>query len=229
MRAKYTLTMLVLTMLTLHVHAQTQVGVKAGVNFSDIAVSGLNLGEVDFLNAKPIAGITAGVYGEIPMGNGLYFSPELNYTEKGFRIAEGTNVNVFGLPVPIGAEALTRLRYVEAPLLLKYKFEGPKVDAYVQAGPAVGYAMSGDVKMRVNSIIDLNVAQFPLNLQGNLYNPWEVSAVAGAGAEFKTNSGKFFVDAKYSHGITQMLDDPVVDVRLRNKGLGMSVGYAFAF
>ncbi|MDX1408286.1 MAG: porin family protein [Saprospiraceae bacterium] len=213
-------------------HAQhaagAEFGIKAGVQMSDIAVSGLDLG-FNLLDPQMTPGVTAGLYAEIPMGGGMYFSPELNYTQKGFKVYEGIDVNVFGANVPIGAEAITKLHYLEVPLALKYKFGNGATNGYLKAGPTVGYALSGTVNTRINSFLDFNVARIPLDLQGDMYNTLEVGAMAGAGFEVRSGSGKFFADVTFQHGLTDLINEPVVDLRVKNQSIGLGVGYALHF
>lgn len=207
---------------------QMEFGAKAGASFSDMTVNGLNFGN-DFLEPRMIASPSAGLYGELPLGSGFYFAPELMYTQKGFRVEEATTFNVFNLPLPIGAEAITRLHYIDMPLMLKYKFGEGSVQPYLKAGPTLGYAVSGTVTTRINSIIDIKVAEIDLNPQGELYNAFEIGGMVGAGIEIPTASGKFFVDASFSHGFTDVLDEPVIDLRVKNRAIGVGIGYAFRF
>ena len=215
-------------MMTQNAISQVEFGAKAGASFSDISVDGLNFGG-DFLEPQMIASPVAGIYSEIPLGSGFYFTPELNYTQKGFKVQESTNVNVFNLPVPIGAEAITRFHYIEMPLSLKYKFGNGAVQPYVKAGATMGYAVAGTVTTRVNSIIDIKVAEIDVDPQGDLYNAFELGGVAGAGLEIPTANGKFFMEASYSHGFTDILDEPVIDLRVRNTAVGVGIGYALRF
>jgi len=208
--------------------SQTEVGAKAGATFSDITTKGLNLGK-GFLEPQMIAGPTAGLYAEVPLGHGFYFAPELNYSQKGFKVQESMDLDVFGLTLPIGAEAITRLDYIDMPLTLKYKFGGDRLQAYVKAGPTLGYAVSGHVTTRINSIIDIRIAETNLNTQGDLYNAFELGGLVGAGLEVPTASGKFFVDASFSQGFSDILNEPVVDLRVHNRAFGLGIGYAIRF
>ncbi|MDX1479652.1 MAG: porin family protein [Saprospiraceae bacterium] len=221
---------LVLAVQTSHAqHASgAEFGIKAGVQMSDIAVSGLDLG-FNLLDPQMTPGITAGLYAEVPMGQGWYFAPEFNYTQKGFKVYEGINVDVFGANVPIGAEAITKLHYLEAPLALKYKFGNGAVNGYLKAGPTVGYALSGTVITRINSFLDFDIARIPIDLQGSMYNALEVGGLAGVGFEVRSGSGKFFADLTYQHGFTDLINEPVVDIRVKNQAVGLGVGYALNF
>lgn len=215
-------------MMTQTAMSQVEFGAKAGASFSDISVDGLNFGG-EFLDPQMIASPVAGLYSEIPLGNGFYFTPEINYTQKGFKVQEGTTVNVFEIPVPVGAEAITRFHYIEMPLSLKYKFGNGPVQPYIKAGATMGYAVAGKMTTRINSIIDIKVAEIDLDPQGEMYNAFELGGVAGAGLEIPTASGKFFVEASYSHGFTDVLDEPVIDLRVRNTAVGVGIGYALRF
>jgi hypothetical protein len=207
---------------------QATFGANAGVSFADVTVNGLNLG-MGFLEPRMIVAPKAGVYAEFPLGNGLVFAPELDYTQKGFRVKESTNVDVFGLNVPIGAEAITRLDYLDMPLLLKYQFGTGRVRGYLKAGPTLGYAVDGKVTTRLNSVIDIKIAEIPLNTQGTLYNAFEVGGLVGAGIEVPTVSGKFFVDASFSQGFSDIMNEPVIDLRVKNRALGVGIGYSVRF
>lgn len=215
-------------MLSTQTFSQAEFGVHAGITFSDVSVDGLNLG-IGLFEPEMIASPMAGVYAEFPLGNGFYVNTELNYTQKGFKVQESMDLDVFGLAIPIGAEVITRFNYLDLPLMLKYKFGQGAVQGYVKAGPSVGYAMSGSVTTRINSIIDIKVAEIDINPQGNLYNDWEIGGVVGAGVEIPTSSGKFFADVSYSHGFTDILNEPVIDLRVRNRAVGVGIGYAFRF
>ncbi len=208
--------------------SQMEIGVKAGATFSDMTVDGLNFG-TNFLEPQMIAGLSAGIYSELPIGSGFYFAPELNYAQKGFKVQESTSLDVFGLTLPIGAEATTRFHYIDMPLILKYKLSEGSVQPYIKAGPTIGYALSGTVTTRLNSFIDIKIAEIDLNPQGDLYNAFEIGGVVGAGLEFPTANGKFNIDASFSHGFTDVLDEPVIDLRVRNRAFGVGIGYSLRF
>lgn len=216
------------TLMTQIAIGQVQIGVKAGATFSDMTTSGLNFG-TGFLEPETIASPYAGIYAEMSLGGGFYFAPEANYSQKGFRVREATSLDVFGLPLPIGAEAITRLNYIDMPLMLKYKIGEGSVQPYIKAGPTLGYAVSGSVTTRINSIIDIKVAEIDLNTQGELYNAFEVGGMVGAGVEIPTGNGSFYIDAMYSHGFTDVLNEPVVDLRVYNRAFGVGIGYAIRF
>jgi hypothetical protein len=226
---KYLFGILLSVVLTTGADGQVEFGVKTGINFADVAVSGVNLGRQFPLRPKMMTGLSAGIYGEVPVSPGLYFAPEINYIEKGFKVQDGIEIGIFGTTIPFGVEAITNVKYIELPLLMKYKFGAQAFRGYLMAGPTLGYAVKADIKTRANLIFDINIATIPINLNNPIYNQFEIGGMAGGGIEYNTGNGKIFLEGSYSHGITELLDDPIADVGLRNKGIGARLGYAMSF
>lgn len=201
------------------------VGIKAGSQLNNAVTHGVNLG-LDFLKPQMTPGYHAGVFVDVPLGNGLYFSPEVQYMQKGFKVGESIKLDIFEVPIPLGAEAVTKLHYINAPINLKYKFGNDKLSGYVRGGPTFGYAMSGQVDTRINSIIDFKVASIPLNTQGKLFNDFEVGGTVGAGLEAAMGTGKLLFEVNYQRAFTDFTNLPVVDAGLKNQSIGLSIGYA---
>lgn len=79
--------------------AQTQFGVKGGLNFANLAV---DLDEIDDTNLK--LALTAGGFARMEMSNWLIIQPEVLYTFKGSKYEFGettvrANLNYFDVPV----------------------------------------------------------------------------------------------------------------------------------
>ncbi len=211
----------------LNVHAQISVGAKIGANFADTRVDGL-LGNLA-PEQTTFTGFTAGVMAEIPMINALSFRPELNYIQKGFTVSQSFDVDLIGIDMEVGAKARTRINYVEMPLLLKYSIGSDVAKVYAIAGPSIAYAANAELTPVATFIVDFNLPSIPINLDNNIYNRWEISGVLGAGGEVKAGNGKVFADARYNLGFTNMLNNPIVDLRIKNQGFNVSAGYAYSF
>jgi len=215
------------TSLTVIAHAQVSVGIKLGVNFADTRVDGLPGNLVP--DQTTYTGFTAGVMAEIPVINALSFRPELNYIQKGFTIAENFDIDLIGINMEFGAKARTRINYIEMPLLMKYSIGSDQAKLYAIAGPSIAYAANAELKPVATFIFDINLPAIPVNLDNGFYNRWEISGVIGLGGELKVGNGKIFSDARYNLGLTNMLNDPIVDLRIKNQGLNVSAGYAYTF
>lgn len=207
--------------------AQISVGGKIGVNFADTRVNGLL--ENYTPDQTTYTGFTAGVMAEIPMTSALSFRPELNYIQKGFTVSQAFDVELLGIDMPIGAKANTRLNYMEMPLLLKYSIGSDQTKVYAIAGPNIAYATSAELRPVATFIIDFNLPRIPINLDNDIYNRWEVSGVVGVGGEVKAGPGKIFMDGRYNLGFTSMLENPIVNLNIKNQGFNISAGYAYSF
>ncbi|MCB0632043.1 MAG: porin family protein [Saprospiraceae bacterium] len=204
--------------------AQVSVGIKGGMNFNNLNTTEA-LGELapDFTN---ISESNFGLVAEYGITDQFALQTELNFLKKGFTTkANIDNTEVFGLNLPLGGRAETKFSYVEVPLLAKYSFGGEGFQAYLTAGPTFGYATSGRIDTKARVLVDIDLGSTNINLDDINYNRFEVGATAGAGISYTTNFGKFFADARYMHGFTELYDFPLVDEKVRNQGFGVNVGF----
>ena len=119
--------------------------------------------------------------------------------------------------------------YIEAPLLLKYKYGEKEVKGYFVVGPKVGYAAAATVKEVASFLIDVTVGKQELDLTKDLYNRFEIGGVVGAGVEIPISQTKLHLDVRYDHGFSKLLDDPIIDISLKNYGIGVNAGVSYAF
>lgn len=206
--------------------AQVSLGLKAGLMYSNVSVNGVG----DLVpSTKIINGYSVGAVAEIPLLNGFAFQPELTYTTKGFRVKEGLDLNLFNLPLPVGVEAHTRVQYVEIPLLGKYNFGTDVVGGYVIGGPYAGFATKARLETKANFIIDFNVYETDINLKNDNFQRFEAGLMGGAGVWAKAGNGKIFLDARYQHGLSDLFNDPIVDLQMKNRNIGINAGYMMSF
>ncbi|MEM9821932.1 MAG: porin family protein, partial [Bacteroidota bacterium] len=196
--------------------AQPAIGIRGGINYGAVAEPAVIGGVLpDFKN---IFGWNIGVIGEIPINRSLSFQPELALNQKGFQLREGLNIDLFKIPIPIGASAVTRVNYIDLPLLLKYKLGNQAWNAYLTAGPVFSYATGGQLQTKAQVLFDIPITSTDLDLGALGYSRMEVSASLGAGLSFDTGAGSLFFDARYVRGLTDVYDVPVVDLKLKNQG-----------
>ena len=222
----YILTAITVFTTTLSI-AQVNFGVKGGLNFSDANTDVF----IDAVNDAPTT-YTSFVFGglaEIPINPYLSFQPELLHTRKGFTIDEATSFDLLGLNVPIGARAATSINYIETPLLAKVKVGTGNTTFYGIAGPSIGYATSAKIQPKVTVLIDFNLPEVDIDLSDNMYNRTDVSGIIGGGAEFGTQTGKLFADLRYQHSFSNVINNPIADVSVKNRGVQFTVGYSHAF
>jgi len=207
--------------------AQVAIGVKVGANLADANIKGISSSIIGEPNILP--GFTAGVMAEIPMLNGFAFRPELNFIQKGFSVKRELNVDIFGFDLPLGGKANTRVNAIEMPLLIQYNIGNEKAGLYAIIGPNVSYGLNAHVRPIASFIIDYNLPRIDIDLDRDLYRRWEISGTAGVGGSFKAGDGKIFGDVRYTMGFSNLLDNPIVDVRIKNQAVNLSMGYAYQF
>ena len=213
--------------MTFGAFAQLSYGFKFGVHYNDVSVPSLE----SSLNLNPtmVHGLEAGAFLDIPLIGGFSFRPELSYVKKGFKVREGLDFNIANLPLPVGVEASTNVQYIQMPLMGKFSFGQGPAKAYILGGPVFSYALDARLKTSVNSIVDFNISNEKIDLSKDTYQRAEVSAMGGLGVELDMGNGGLFIEGRYNHSFTDMLNDPVIDLKLRNRGFGLSVGYKVGF
>ncbi|MEZ4948612.1 MAG: porin family protein [Saprospiraceae bacterium] len=226
MNAKFLTALLFVAFSTVS-YAQMNFGIRAGAAFNDVvATEGLDAITPEFKN---VTTYNISLISEYEIGDYFSIQPELSYNTKGFRIKETADIELWNIPLPVGIEAVSKFSYLEVPLLFKGRVGNDKVKAYAMAGPAVGYAVDGDLETYGRVFFDIKLFETDIDLDAVGYERFEVSGIVGAGVEFLTNSGKIFLDARYQHGFTQLYDIPVFNEKIKNRGTSVNVGYVMSF
>ncbi len=205
--------------------AQVQLGFKVGVTNNTIQ-DNLEIG--NFKAAKPINTLSYGLLLDIPVSNNFGFQPELNYVQRGFKVQEGIGLDVINIPLELGVKLVTKVHQINMPLLAKYEFGNERVKAYVVGGPELGYSVNGNFKTQAHVIVDITLVNEKLNFgNAGFVERFEVGATAGGGVAFNTGLGEVFFDARYYHGLTDLVELPIVDIPLKNRSFQFNVGYKF--
>lgn len=204
--------------------AQQEIGIKASYDVTNGTIDGV----ADFLPSPDyMDNFSVGAYTNLPLSNGFSFQPELLFRQKGFSVRESYPVDVFEIDIPIGIEARTTIQYIETPLLLQYR-AGQRVQFFAEAGPTLGFAVDAKLRERAHLIVDFNIAEQDLDLTSDLYNRFEVGGILGGGISVPVGAATLDLGMRYQHSLTDLLDDPIVDVRLRNYGFSFGAGLRFS-
>lgn len=202
--------------------AQVAIGLKGGANFGTVHTTDM-LGSItpDF---KYATGVVAGAVAEVNFGDHFALQPEIGWVQKGFRFDEGINIPIGNVDIPAGVEATIRTNYIEVPLLAKAKVGNDKVQGYAVLGPSFGYALNGKLITRTRFLFEFDPIRTDLNLNDLDYNRFEVSAVGGLGVQFNFSGLKWFADARYTYGFTELYNFPVVNEQIKNRGVAVTTG-----
>ncbi len=207
--------------------AQWSVGVRGGGYAGTITRPDLVTNFTPDFKWSP--GISAAVFAEREFANGLAIRPEIAYQQKGFMMREGTRVKIGKLPVNLGLRSAYKVSYVEAPVLLKLSAGNELAKVYLIAGPSVGYAVDAQLVTRPQAVIEFRPIRTNVPVSTLGYNRFEFSGIAGAGLSLKAGTGEIMIEGRYQHGISRLIDVPVVRANVRNQGVSVSLGYKIPF
>lgn len=213
-----------LLFISVSLFSQVSIGFSAGLNSSKVTANDVAGFDINF---KSIDGARIAALAEIGIVEGFSIQPEIAYTSRGFKIKEGIDIKLFDYEIPLGVQAVTKFKYVEVPLLVKYKFGDKAVKAYLVAGPSVAYATKGTLKTKAHIIFDIPLTSTDINLQSNNIQRFDVSGVIGGGLDFNVGSGAIFIDARYTHGFSKIDNLSIADLAVKNRNFGVSIGYKF--
>jgi hypothetical protein len=186
-------------MLTLVSESYSQTfGIKGGLNFANMTYSG----EGTSASAKSIIGIHVGPVADIKLLENLSFNAGLIFSIKGTKTEGSSGVT-------------STLNYLVVPLNIAYKFPiSESAKFFLQAGPYVGYALSGKAKY---SDVTENVK---FGEKGGMKRG-DFGLGFGAGLEF----GVIVASLNYELGLSNLIDDS--NYKSKNKVLQISVAYMF--
>lgn len=207
--------------------AQTEIGVRTGVAFNNSNISG-TVGDI-LPDTSSHLGYSLGVYADIAMNGSFSFHPELAFTSKGFSMNQGTNFDMLGMDIPVGVRAETNMKYIETLALMRYKIGSGPIRAFVEAGPGIGYATSAYIQPKATLLLEFNLPQVDIDLSGDTYNRTDVTANIGTGVEYDTGQGIFGANVRYSHGLANMLNDPIINTRITHQSFNLGVSYGYRF
>lgn len=176
--------------------AQIAYGVKAGVNFADVAID-----PDEGASSSGRLGALAGMFATIPIAWGLTLQPEAIYTIKGASFeVEGFETNYI-------------VDYVEVPVLARFRV---LKSAYVLAGPSMAF------RVRARNRIAFGGSTEEIDLDNDV-ETFDVGIAGGIGMDV----GRWLVDARYTHGLSDTDKDRSDDVKIRNRVLSFSAGFRF--
>lgn len=199
-------------------------GIKTFGSFANVKASGVS----DLLpQTRTIDGFDITGFIEIPLVENFSLQPELSYNKKGFSVKEGIDLKLFNIDIPVGLEAHTEIKYVQAPILGKYTLQNEKAGLYFMAGPSVAMATDATLKTKARFIIDFNITNTDINLSNDDFNRFELAALGGMGGFVNIGNARLFAEMRYQWGLTDLMADPIIDVHLKNRVLGLGAGLQF--
>jgi hypothetical protein len=172
--------------------------------FAQISVgakAGVNLANVngDVDNTDMKVGFHVGGYVNVAFSDALSLQPELLFNSVGYKYTTVSGVDE--------ADVTSNLNYISIPVSLMYSF-GP---ANIHVGPQIGFLMSAKTKSDVDELDGEDIKD---GLKST-----DLGFNVGAGVNF----GKLNVTARYTIGLSNIVDEDDVDVK--NGVIQLSLGY----
>ncbi len=229
-KIKLILSTLTLCMGLTSAYAQYSITAVSGMHLSNIKSNGI---DISFLDYDPILRWHAGLIGERALSENIALQSGLIYRNEGFVIRESTNLDVFGIPIPVGASVTAELKSISVPLRLKYMMSSSSnINPYVAGGFNLSYTTNGRLDTRAESIFDFNIASIDMELSSSAYNRFGAEAVIAGGLQIETANNAFYtIEANFSHDLNDFTNanSTIIDAGIRNYNIGLSVGYGLRF
>ncbi len=198
-----------------------QVGVKAGVNFTNMVFEEDETGIQD-LARTGATNYSIGVEFILPLGDVLALQPELLYAKKG---AE-SSYTVLGQTF----SSTFSYNYLDIPLMLRFSLgntHGEGLGVYINAGGYGAYAING----KSTSVTPLLTTETDLTFDEiDDQKRLDYGFVGGGGITL----GNLFFEVRYQHGINNLLDDDANNnndnnkfSKLQHRGIGLNLGVIF--
>ena len=211
-------------------NAQTKMGVKAGLNFSNVVIKDEN-GDKTATQSMP--GILLGLTVDIPITSNFYIQPAVLYSKKGFKQETG---GFFGSATNFKVTA----SYIEVPLNILYK---PRLSAghlLFGAGPYMGYGTGGtwksDTDVAIGDILIGNKGDVIFKnefMDGGSEDDYSYGRPLDYGANFLAGYeffDKLTVQFNAQLGLANLQPEYGGEKRadkLKNTSFGISLGYKF--
>jgi hypothetical protein len=174
-------------------------GIKGGVNLASMSFS-----EDTENSVKSILGFHVGPIAEFELQESLFFNTGLLFSIKGAKMDYGNE------------NATTSLNYLEVPLNVAYKFSGgEKSKVFIQAGPYLGYGLSGKSKYGDESE--------DINFKDDGIKRFDFGLGFGLGIEL----GSIVPSVSYQFGLSNLNDDSEDEMTVKNNVFQISIAYMF--
>ena len=211
--------------------ARVFVGLRGGYGFSNIARGSDELAAIEgqFDNASSLNFGAELIYN---LKDWLALRTGVGLTRKGTARQVPDDRRVYGVSVPFGAEAKVRFTYVEVPLLLQVDLRPRgRLRPFAFAGPSLGYATAGNVRVTSDFLTGFSLMTTKLDLDGLDYQRTHLAAVGGLGLRYQMRPYfQFYGEARYAHGLTDSYEvaevpEEAYGYRTWNFGVGFGVGF----
>jgi hypothetical protein len=180
-------------------------GITAGANM-------MKMGRLEFLGTeyrtKYKPGFQAGVYMDLPLGNGIALMPEVLFSQKGGKVDETVNGT--------RGELESTLSYIDVPVLIGFK---PSPDWSIFVGPQASFLVDTRTEIRVNGEQQGDDITDKENMRKSI-----AGGVVGLGYQLTPNVK---INGRYIMDFQSVTNDNIEQDEVKNSGFALSLGYTF--
>ena len=181
----------------------TTFGARVGVNFANLSFDP----DEEAIDTSTRTAIVAGAFVVIPINPRFAFQPEVLYSEQG---AKGTD--------ELGTEGTFKFNYVNIPLLANIGLSDGPNRVSLLVGPQIGFRTSAKLKVE-DEELDF---EEEIDLDEDTEST-DFGLVAGIAANIRN----FVIDARYTHGFSNINADDDDDQKIKHRVFTISVGISF--
>lgn len=164
--------------------AKTYLDLMVNVASTNLNYGGSNSDLSDY--KKSNHGIQAGASFQAGITPAFSLVSELYFMRKGGKLKAGNPLTI--------SESTLHVNTLELPVLARFHFG----KFYVNAGPSIAYALSGDWK------IDSKSTKLSFNNTTEGYKRFDAGIQAGGGVEFPFKQKRIALDIRYNYGLTNI-------------------------
>ncbi len=198
---------------------EVRFGAKAGLNMASI-----DSNDDEGIDLSSRIGLHIGAFAEIMLSDKFAFQPELLYSTQGSKYDYSQTDSGFGYEIVSTNEGVTKLDYINIPLMAKY-FATEKF--FIEAGPQVGFVINKTAEVDY-SIVTTFGGTSTTQSGSESSDLEDVSSLDfglnfGLGYDFTEN---IFASARYNLGLGNVYDGEG-DYEQKNRVFSVSLGYKF--
>ena len=212
--------------MTIDLSAQFSVGLKIGTLTNRTSI----LDDIPAINGLNSSATTAqfGLVGQYDISDSWSIHSGVSYADRSTNIGVGTDINVFGIALPVSVNNRISVKSVDIPLSVAYNLTSGRNTIYPHVGIIGSIVSSGNIKTQVNTLINLNVAETAL--PAAQLNRTVFYGTTGIGYAYNLdNSNKIFAEGQYNLALEDATSLGILDSNIKNKGFSVGIGYAMSF
>lgn len=221
MKSIYTLAAILLIALT-NANAQTQFGVRAGLNQSSLKGDAVKSFEDlvsmtdGYITTSGKTGFHAGVFAEVPLGGSISLQPGIYYSQKGYQLKGTIAADKLDF---LNATATAKLQshYIDVPVYLKANLGS---GFHIYAGPQISYLVKNNVEVQAGAL-GFNVFNRDFDVTDQ-FKSLDVAVSGGVGYDFANG---LTINAGYDHGLSRV--DKNDNLKSFNRNLKVGLSYRF--